>query len=287
MAGETDKRATVYAVTSGKGGAGKTTFVMNLAIELALLRNKVLLIDSDIGLANLHLKFRKNMPDEGTIITILQSEKKAEELIKDLEKIIYKPSDDLEVYIIAGSNASEDIFSLSESMKVEFETVFKKLVDEYDFIIFDCGAGITTTNTFFEGISDEIIICTNYEEAAVIGAYAKIKINVVKSSQQHFKMVVNKADKCEGDSCFKTLDKVVKTYLDQASFEYLGSVRKDDKIVKESSTKRAPIYYVAPDSSMRNDFKEIALKLLDITDLPKKKNINIFVKIKKLLFHHN
>jgi flagellar biosynthesis protein FlhG len=292
VAEEQGGRAKFYAVTSGKGGVGKTTFVMNVAVELALQKNRstfrknrVLVIDSDIGLANLHLRFYKNIHEKGTIMTLLQSRKSGDKLREEVDLIRYKPDHALELYIIAGSCADEDIFRLSSRMKKEFEELFTYLGGSYDYIFFDCGAGITRTNSFFEGISDEVIICTNYEEAAVLGAYATIKINVLQNEQTSFSLVVNRADKAEGESCHKTLDKLVHDKL-QIPVRYLGNVRKDDALIRKSAVQRMPVYFIDRNAEIRKDYFMLGHSLIgkgahEIQEAPVKKDflskiVNLF-----------
>ncbi len=284
-------RARVYAVTSGKGGVGKTTFVINAAVELALQKNRntfkknnVLVIDSDIGLANLHLRFYKNIHEKGTIMTILESEKDGEELQREVERIRYMPDHAIGLHIIAGSCADDDIFRLTSKMKKEFERLFSYLLEAYDYIIFDCGAGITRTNAFFEGMSDEIIICTNYEEAAVLGAYAKIKINVLQNEKTRFGLVVNKADMQEGESCHRTLENLVLDKM-KLHLNYLGNVRKDDALIKKSASQRMPVYYIDRNSELRKDYLMLSHRLIgeEMPALPEKKDfisriVNLFQK---------
>lgn len=246
------KDAKVLAVTSGKGGVGKSNFVANLAINLRKRDYKVLIIDADIGLANIELIY--DIIPKKTLKNILLGE--------DINDVLQEGP--FGIKLLSGGSG---IVELSDVSSIEYNMLlqaFAYLEETFDYIIIDTGAGINELVLKFLSLADEIIIVTLPEPTAITDAYALLKIahKEYKDENRGFSIVVNKVDdKSEGEFVVRKLSLVAKKFLN-LDLKTLGYISDDYALVK--SVKKQDISFLyASKSRYIYDIDNIAKNLLD------------------------
>jgi flagellar biosynthesis protein FlhG len=221
------KRTTKFlAITSGKGGVGKSTIAANLAYVLHSLGFKVGLFDADIGLANLDVLLKVNT--DKNILHVLKGEAKFEDIIVEIEK---------DFYLIPGDSGDEILKYSDEFMFEKFEDNLSGL-DDLDFLIIDTGAGIGKEVQTFLLAADEVVIVTVPEPAAITDAYAMIK--VLSSKKDRLFLLINEvSSNKEAINIYKKISNVVKNNIENSDFklQLIGHL-KNDKIIQTSSIKR-------------------------------------------------
>ncbi|WP_315068432.1 MinD/ParA family protein [uncultured Clostridium sp.] len=248
---EENKQAStkIITVTSGKGGVGKSNFVVNLAILLQNKGKKVLIFDADLGMGNddvlMGLYPRHNIFD--ILFTGLE--------IKD---IIIEGTNG--VHLIPAGSALTKAQDLEENQRKIFLEKLEAL-DEYDYILMDTGAGVNRDVLSFIAASEELIIVTTPEPTSLTDGYSLIKATDHYKLKDKAKIVVNKAfTKEEGEETFKKFDRAVSRFL-EINIEYLGSILEDKKLV-QSVRQQKPFVVLYPNCEAARDIENIAMKLI-------------------------
>jgi flagellar biosynthesis protein FlhG len=170
----------VVAVTSGKGGVGKTFVSANLAAALAKRGLRVLVLDADLGLANLDVVL--NLYPKVTLHDVFQGKAK-------LEDAIVKAPGGFSV-LLAGSGMVE-YSRLTPEVRNEFINIMSGLVPRYDIVLLDTGAGISDVVLFAVSLASEVIVVATPEPTSLTDAYATIKVLVGQQKRQIIRMVIN------------------------------------------------------------------------------------------------
>jgi len=241
--------ARVIAVTSGKGGVGKSTLSANIAYVLAKKGYKVGLLDADIGLANLDVMF--NVRADKNILHVLKGEASFEDIIIKL---------DTNLYLIPGESGDE-ILKFSDA------TIVNRFIDEaevlegLDFLIIDTGAGIGDTIQMFLQAADDVIVVTVPDPAAITDAYAMVK--VISRLKEKIFMIINLVRSAkEGDKIFDTIKKVALGNIGNTlELSLLGSVR-NDPYVARSVKQRILVCKEMANIAPANDISSIAASLI-------------------------
>ena len=241
--------ARVIAVTSGKGGVGKSTLSANIAYVLAKKGYKVGLLDADIGLANLDVMF--NVRADKNILHVLKGEASFEDIIIKL---------DTNLYLIPGESGDE-ILKFSDA------TIINRFIDEaevlegLDFLIIDTGAGIGDTIQMFLQAADDVIVVTVPDPAAITDAYAMVK--VISRLKEKIFMIINLVRSAkEGDKIFDTIKKVALGNIGNTlELSLLGSVR-NDPYVARSVKQRILVCKEMANIAPANDISSIATSLI-------------------------
>jgi len=241
--------ARVIAITSGKGGVGKSTLSANIAYVLAKKGYKVGLLDADIGLANLDVMF--NVRTDKNILHVLKGEASFEDIIIKL---------DTNLYLIPGESG-EEILKFSDA------TIVNRFIDEaevlegLDFLIIDTGAGIGDKVQMFIQASDDVIVVTVPDPAAITDAYAMVKV-ISKIKEKIFMIVNQVRNSKEGEKIFDTIKKVAVGNIENSlELSLLGSVR-NDSYVARSVKQRVLVCKEMSNIAPSNDIFSIANGLI-------------------------
>lgn len=215
------KPVKVISVSGGKGGVGKSNLTVNLAVSLAKRGQKVLIMDADLGLANVD------------IMLGLRVEKNLSHLVRgecSLQDIIIEGPYGLK--IIPASSGTKEMAQLSEMEHVGLIRAFSELSDEVDTLIVDTAAGIADNVISFAQASQDLMVVVCDEPTSITDAYALIKILSQEHDLFRFRIVANMVRTPEeGKSLFKKLTRVTDQFLDVA-LDYVGSIPFDENVRK-------------------------------------------------------
>ena len=179
-------RATRIAVTSGKGGVGKTSLAVNLAAAMARLGHRVGIVDADFGLGNLDVML--GLTPERHLGAVLSGKARVAEITID-------GPDGIRV-IPAGSGVRA-LSALSRRQWSRFEAAMDEAGRHVDFLLFDTASGISDNVLDVVGLADYVVVVTSYDPAAVVDAYALIKLVTATDREKPIGVVVNSAQDAE------------------------------------------------------------------------------------------
>ena len=245
----------VIAVTSGKGGVGKTSFSVNLALALCEEKYKTLIIDADIGLANVEVLF-------GILPGYSLSD--AVNNTKSLREIIC--GGPRGVKLISGGSGVDELARMGESQTALFISELSELDDEFDVILIDTGAGISETVLSMTVAADEVVIVITPEPTSLTDAYALIKAIVLRDRNKPVRIIINKADSgTEAAAIMSKLAQVADKFL-ELKIHKLGYILNDPLVVR-SIKQQQPFILSSPYSQTSKRIREIALRLMEGTEL--------------------
>lgn len=231
------KKTRVIAVASGKGGVGKTNLSVNLAIAYARLGKRVVVMDADLGLANVNIML--NMIPKYNLYHVIRKQKSMREIILDTE---------YGIQILAGASGFSKIANLSEEERQNFITELYSL-SSADIIIIDTSAGVSSNVLSFVAAADDAIIVTTPEPTAITDAYGIIKIiaTEVENLNIGLKLVVNRVKNVtEGRKVAERIINISGQFLN-LKVEYLGCIY-EDPIVPSSVLRQRPFIVQDPKS---------------------------------------
>lgn len=257
----------VISVTSGKGGVGKSNVVANLAMALADIGKKVLVIDADLGVGNLDVLL--GLSPQYNLNHVLSGEKSLKDIIVDVNHSIK--------LIPAGSGVQE-YTSLGQHEKLKLLDELDMLEEEFDIMIIDTEAGISENVTYFTVAAQEIIVVVSPEPTSITDVYALIKLLATRYSEHHFKVLINMArDSEDALEVFRKLANVAGRFLD-ISLDYLGCVVRDEKLI-DAVKKQKAVFEMFPDSEATHCFATLAKRIVENSRQTKLKgNIQFFFR---------
>jgi flagellar biosynthesis protein FlhG len=244
----------VIAITSGKGGVGKSNVALALALALADLGKKVLVWDADLGLANTDVLL--GVRTQHTIHDWLKGE-------KSLREIVVKGP--LGVMILPAASGILELSEISESAKARLIAEFEEWREDLDFLLIDTAAGIGPNVVFFNLIAQERLVVVTNEPTSITDAYALIKALSAKHDQDHFYVLPNMVPGAkEARQVFKLLSDVAGRYLTKVSLDLAGWVPYDAAVPAGVRGQR-PFYLNAPESPAAKKVAELAQYLAQKT----------------------
>lgn len=239
----------VIAVTSGKGGVGKTNLAVNLAIALSRRGKKVILLDADLGLANVDILLGLN-PAYNLQHVIMGDKSLADIIIPGPEGI----------KIIPASSGVEKLADLSDRQKEKFIADFSALEESVDTILIDTAAGISPNVLSFVLAANEVIVVVAPEPASITDAYAMIKVISGKAEYPRIKFIVNMvANREEADEVSEKLILVTKRFLGM-DIEDLGFLFHDGSVLK-AIRRQEPFISLYPHSAVAGCVNSLAARL--------------------------
>lgn len=216
------------AVTSGKGGVGKTNIATNLAMILRRYKKRVLLVDFDLGLANIDILL--GFHAEYTLHDVITGS-------KEVKDIIHHGPDGL--MIVPASSGVEELTHLTEVQKERLFKGFSGLDEEVDIVIVDTGAGISQNVLSFVLAANEILLVTTPEPIAITDAYAMIKVLSKKRKNLNIKLLVNQSgSKEEAELTVKKIISVTRRFLD-VNIEYFGYLLRDPNVLNATRLQKS------------------------------------------------
>jgi flagellar biosynthesis protein FlhG len=257
----------VFSITSGKGGVGKTAVVANIAVSLAALGKKVLIFDADLGLANIDVVF--GLTPLFNLNHFFAGEKGLTDIIVEGPRGIK---------ILPAGSGIQSFVRLDNRQKTLLMEGLDGLHDEFDYVLIDTEAGISENVTYFNSAAQEIILVTTPEPTAITDAYALMKLMSTSYHERHFNLVVNMVQSDnEALEVYRKLTTVANRYLD-VSIDYLGSIPADRQM-NEAIRKQRAFVELYPSSKITTAFTALAGRLCSETGpLVPKGNIQFFWK---------
>lgn len=243
------KKSKIITVTSGKGGVGKSNFVVNLGVFLQSKGKKVLIFDADLGMGNddvlMGLYPKNNIFD--IIFTDLT-----------LKDIIIEGTNG--VSLIPAGTGLNKIQELTEEQRNLFLEKLGEL-DEFDYVLMDTGAGVSKDILAFISASQDLIIITTPEPTSLTDAYSLIKATDYFKLKDKAKVIVNKAfTKEEGIETYNKFNRAVSKFL-KIEVEYLGCILDDRKLV-QSVRQQKPFVLLYPNCDASKSIENIASKIM-------------------------
>jgi flagellar biosynthesis protein FlhG len=211
----------VIAITSGKGGVGKTNIVANLGYAFSQQGKKVLILDADVGLGNLDVLL--GMAPRYNLSHVIMGE-------KSLKEIIISGLGNMQ--ILPASSGIQELTSLSQNQKIKLLTEIDELINSVDVLLIDTAAGISSNVMDFSVSAHEIIVVVSPEPTSITDAYALIKVLALKYSEKRCYLLTNLVVNAqEGKEVFRQLNLVTNKFLD-FNIDYLGCVVFDEKVTQ-------------------------------------------------------
>jgi flagellar biosynthesis protein FlhG len=231
-------KTTSIAVISGKGGVGKSNLSLNFALSLRKLGKSVLLFDMDIGMGNIDILM--GLSSKYSVVDMLNEHLSINEVIKEGPNGL--------AYIAGGSGLSS-IFTMEYEKIDRFFDQLQLVLPQYEYVIFDMGAGMTNESLQFLIAMDEIFIVTTPEPTSITDAYAAMKYIYSYNKAIPYYLVVNRAQsENEGKQTLQRLSNVVSKFLNKECIQ-LG-ILPDDKTVSKAVSNQTPYLIYSPKSTI-------------------------------------
>lgn len=260
----------VFCFSSGKGGVGKTSIVINLALAVAKKGKSVLILDADLGLANVDVML--GITPKYSIQHVFSGEKTLSDVIID------GPGG---IKLLPASSGIQELCHLDESEKLFLLNEFGSLDQPIDMMLIDNAAGISDIVMYFNMASENRVVILTPEPTSITDAYATIKLLFQRYQVNEFSIIVNWSNsRKEAQNVFRQLTAVADRFLGFLSFNFLGYIPRDLCIPKSVRQQKAALE-IFPECRASQEFQKIAASVL--CDSVKKNDGNIKFFWKNLL----
>ncbi len=256
--------ARVIAVTSGKGGVGKTNMVANLACALSDLGRRVLVLDADLGLANMDVLL--GYAPEFNLAHVFAGEKSLADIIVSGPKGIR---------IIPASSGIQKITELDFQQQRILLDQMEEFADQVDYLLIDTAAGISPLVTSFLTAAQEVVVVVTPEPTSMTDAYALVKVMHTTFAANRFHLLINQVrDADEAVLVFSKLNLVCEKFLD-ISLDFLGYIPADSAVSRAVLQQRA-VVDLLPEAAASRQFKVVARELEQMAVAPATGGLQFF-----------
>lgn len=239
----------VIAVTGGKGGVGKTNVSVNLSVALADMGRRVVLMDADLGLANVDVLL--GVRPKRNIVDVLAGDCSLKEVMVEVEP---------NFSIVPASSGTQEMTSLGVHEHAELIHAFSEVADLLDVLVIDTAAGISDSVVSFIRASQEVIVVVCDEPTSITDAYGLIKLLNRDYGMTRFRVLANMVrSEQEGRNMFGKLLTVTDRFLD-VTLQYLGSIPFDES-VRKAVQKQRPVLRAYASSKPAVAFRQLAKKV--------------------------
>lgn len=244
--------ARVIAISSGKGGVGKTSIAANLCLAFSELGQRVLAMDADLGLANLDICL--GVSPVLSLLDLFDGDTTIDEILcEGPEGVILLP----------GCSGRYDLANLDDQQRYRLFESIDKLEDDFDVLLLDTGAGIGSNAISFAAAASEVIIVANPEPTSLADAYAFIKVASEEFSVKHFRVIANMVMNAkEAEEVYRRLADLCGRFL-TAGVDFLGYIPRDSAVPKSVRT-GTPFLIGSPNAPASGSIKRIAKKILSM-----------------------
>ena len=238
----------VIAVTGGKGGVGKTSVSVNLATAMAVAGRRVMLLDGDLGLANVDVFL--GLTPRHTMAHVLSGE-------RTLEEIILESPQGLQV--VPGASGVAELANLSAGESLSLVQAFSALATRLDVLVVDTSAGIAHSVVQFSQAAQHVLVVVTDEPASLTDAYALMKVLSRNHDVNRFRVLANMTRAAgEGDALFRKLERVTSRFLD-ITLDSVGEIP-EDAALRRAIREQRPVFSAYPASPASVAFKNLARK---------------------------
>lgn len=238
----------VISITSGKGGVGKTSLVSNLALQLAREGKKVLILDGDLGMANVDIMF--GVRPEKTIHDIVTGQ-------ADIADVLMKVADN--VFLIPGGSGVYDLQNMNHFEKQTLLDQVGALGAEFDVMLIDTAPGIDDNVLYLNSAAQDICVVVTPEPSSITDSYALIKVLNQRCRESRFSIICNEVrDEADGARLFAKLDAVTQKFL-FVSLEHAGSIP-NDPVLRQSTLGQQLVTRTHPEADASRAIAKLAQK---------------------------
>lgn len=249
LAGQSNQKAKIISIASGKGGVGKTNISANLAICLAASQKRVAILDADFGLANLDIVL--GIHSKYNLSHFVKGSRTLEEICQPVHS---------GVDLICGIAGLDELAAMSDFVRERLVRAMEALSDNYDVILVDTSAGIGKSVQAFCMASDHIVLVTTPEPAAITDVYILLKTLKIKNYQGRLSLLVNMAQSCaEGKKVYRQISLAAAQFLD-VKLHHAGVLVRDEHMAL-AVKKRQPVVLEYPKCSVTEALMTVAARL--------------------------
>lgn len=239
-------RTRVISITSGKGGVGKTSIVANLAVQMAKEGKKVLILDGDLGMANVDIMF--NVRARRNIQDLVNGTAEIDDVLLEIGP---------NISLLPGGSGVADLQNLSVFSKQALLDRVSSLGHEYDVMLIDTAPGIDDNVLYLNSAAQEICVVVTPDPSSLADSYALIKVLHQKCRENRFSIICNQVkDEADGRKLFEKLDSVAAKFL-YVSLDYLGSIP-SDPILRQATRNQQIVSKSSVGAPSVSAFRELA-----------------------------
>jgi flagellar biosynthesis protein FlhG len=251
-----ERQGIVLAVTSGKGGVGKTNLSINLAVGLTQLGHRVAVFDADYGLGNVDVML--GLTPEVHVAHLLSGERQLHEVL------VEGPAG---LWVLPAGSGVQPLTALDEPQRARLGAAIEQARLLFDYVIVDTAAGISDNVVEMLKLAEQVLLVTSLDPAALVDAYAVAKVLWTASDTARIGLIVNGVrDGVEGRLAFRQIDLAAERFLGHR-FAYLGFIP-DDPSVREATTLQRPVVEHMPQAPASRNFRLLATRVSSMSGGP-------------------